>query len=52
MALPKSAKGVARIHRQQETELSSDDMVMPEDQLLFVVGAQDHDALLKAFEAE
>jgi len=48
--LPASATGIARIRQQQETEIASADIVKPKDQLLFLVAAKDHDALVALFE--
>lgn len=49
IALPKSAKGIARIRQENETVLAADTPVQPQDQLLLLVGAEDHDDLLTAF---
>ena len=50
MELPTSARGIARIRHQQETEIAAEDIVHAKDQLLLIVAAKDHDGLVELFE--
>ena len=50
--LPASAKGIARVRMNEETELAPGDVIKPKDQLLFLVASDDHDTLLSIFAAE
>lgn len=50
--LPDSARGIARVRDDEETELSGDDIIKPNDELLLLVSARDHDQLLSCFSEE
>jgi len=47
--LPASARGIALIRQEEETEISDEDTVQAGDQLLLLVADGDHDTLLTVF---
>lgn len=49
IALPETVQGIARIRQEQETVLTPDATVRPQDQPLLLSAAEDHDGLLSSF---